>query len=736
MLLLLTAKLSAATLYVATTGTDSRTYAQAQNPLTPWLTITNAAALVQAGDTVNVAAGTYAENVTLTRSGTQAAPIKWVGAANHTTIIDPSTDSSSGWVEHVATGVGVYRKAMATAPGLLTANGYTVMQCIDQYGLLRLNNPTDHTQYSGNFAGQVRFWNGLEALWVHTNSYIYIRFRDRSDANTKNIRVSGVRPVDDQQGPGSAPLKITASYNHVTGFKITGGFHGVVITGTAVGNVIDGNFVTHGYTQVLIFNPGASSNAIVNNVMTPRMWSETAGVTGGAWAWNTPSTDSDYNVYSWGKDFWSGSAIEAMMVNLYRVGASNLVSGNVFSNGVSAVNLTGLSTGPFQHTVVRSNVMRNLSAQAAYVNMVDETRVHDNVIHNVNIPFRPQSINATRTGDYRLYVYRNRVWNPPGRGEFTYFHGDNNVNATFHPTIWYYHNSYEGGFAGIIISQHVANRLSKVRFVNNIFSTVAPMHSSSVQYTAGLGAVDFNLVNVLSGSGWYQTHNEINKRPYEWGGATASATPPDFLLTSGSQAISKGLPVHQTFTLNSASYSALPGFTEVYYSGTSADIGAVPYGFVSAVTNVLSISTGAPFNVLLDADPDLPNNVAPLFYVSRAPRLVDGALVPNTVGDCPFTVSVSSPDGAVEDVDYTVFQTSGQIDDGSSAKGSFVVVKSLRNPAYTGQRRVRVTIEPGDAYGLSGTTYADVILYDADLPPGTLNRPQPQPGHGMLTPSL
>jgi hypothetical protein len=166
-----------------------------------------------------------------------------------------------------------------------------------------------------------------------------------------------------------------------------------------------------------------------------------------------------------------------------------------------------------------------------------------------------------------------------------------------------------------------------------------------------------------------------------------------------------------------------------------ADIGAVPYGFVSPVTNVLSISTGAPFNVLLDADVDAPNNMPPLFYISRAPRLVDVEMVPNTIGDCPFTVSVSSPDGAVEGVDYSVFQTSGQIDDGASAEGSFVVVQSLRNPAYTGQRTVRVTIEPGAAYGLSGTTYADVTLYDADLPPGTLNRPQPQPGHGIM-PSL
>jgi len=52
----------AATYYVATTGSDSNTTVQAQNPATPWLTLDNAEFKSADGDTVNVSAGTYVED--------------------------------------------------------------------------------------------------------------------------------------------------------------------------------------------------------------------------------------------------------------------------------------------------------------------------------------------------------------------------------------------------------------------------------------------------------------------------------------------------------------------------------------------------------------------------------------------------------------------------------------------------------------------------------------------------
>ncbi|MEM5786470.1 MAG: hypothetical protein AAGU11_04070, partial [Syntrophobacteraceae bacterium] len=49
----------AATYFVATTGNDSYTTTQAQNPATPWLTLTQANNFGSDGDLVHVTAGTY-----------------------------------------------------------------------------------------------------------------------------------------------------------------------------------------------------------------------------------------------------------------------------------------------------------------------------------------------------------------------------------------------------------------------------------------------------------------------------------------------------------------------------------------------------------------------------------------------------------------------------------------------------------------------------------------------------
>lgn len=48
-----------ATVYLSTTGSDSYTYAQAQNPATPWASFSKVNTSAVAGDTVSVGAGTY-----------------------------------------------------------------------------------------------------------------------------------------------------------------------------------------------------------------------------------------------------------------------------------------------------------------------------------------------------------------------------------------------------------------------------------------------------------------------------------------------------------------------------------------------------------------------------------------------------------------------------------------------------------------------------------------------------
>src|SRR5436309_9448306 len=87
----------AATYYVATTGSDSSTCTQAQNPSTPKRTINAAlnclgtAAGAGAGHTVEVAAGTYTETINnnLPGGSSWSAPFTLEAAAIGTVIIQP-----------------------------------------------------------------------------------------------------------------------------------------------------------------------------------------------------------------------------------------------------------------------------------------------------------------------------------------------------------------------------------------------------------------------------------------------------------------------------------------------------------------------------------------------------------------------------------------------------------------------------------------------------------------------
>ena len=79
--------------YVSTSGSDS-------NPGTsalPWRTINKAARVASAGETVYVRGGVYAEQVSLSRSGTASAPIDFQAAPNETPVISAASLSMLSW---------------------------------------------------------------------------------------------------------------------------------------------------------------------------------------------------------------------------------------------------------------------------------------------------------------------------------------------------------------------------------------------------------------------------------------------------------------------------------------------------------------------------------------------------------------------------------------------------------------------------------------------------------------
>jgi len=79
---------------VAVTGSDAN-----NGQSLPFATISKAAAVAQAGDTVVIHAGTYHETLTPAHSGTSSAPITFAAAAGETVLID-GADPVSGWTTY------------------------------------------------------------------------------------------------------------------------------------------------------------------------------------------------------------------------------------------------------------------------------------------------------------------------------------------------------------------------------------------------------------------------------------------------------------------------------------------------------------------------------------------------------------------------------------------------------------------------------------------------------------
>jgi hypothetical protein len=92
--LLLSARLSATIYFVATTGSDSA----AGTVTAPWKTLSHAASVAQAGDSVEVRAGVYSQQTVFTRSGSASAPIIFRAYAGEVPVIDgTSLTVGTGW---------------------------------------------------------------------------------------------------------------------------------------------------------------------------------------------------------------------------------------------------------------------------------------------------------------------------------------------------------------------------------------------------------------------------------------------------------------------------------------------------------------------------------------------------------------------------------------------------------------------------------------------------------------
>ena len=204
----------------------------------PFCTIGAAAAQVVAGQTVQVATGTYLEKVTVSKSGTQGAPIIFTAAPGAAVTVTGQTNgfaiSGRSWI---------------------TINGFTVTNTPD-YGInvssssfvTISNNHVSRAgfQASGMTRGGIRLNSSTDSLIVgntaDNNSYA-------------GIMVVGGSTRDEVRG--------NTTFNNAQGFQRAA--PGIRIYGSP-GNVVDGNITHDNEDSGIESYPGANQTLIYNNV--------------------------------------------------------------------------------------------------------------------------------------------------------------------------------------------------------------------------------------------------------------------------------------------------------------------------------------------------------------------------------------------------------------------------------------------------------------------------------------
>ncbi len=583
--------------YVSITGSDSSgDGSQAK----PWRTIGKAALIVNPGDTVNVLAGIYNEQVTLTRHGTATKRIVIQGQRGPNgewlTIIDPSVEASSGWIPAPEIGRGVYKNLnLPFEPAAVIAEGKN-LECVPNLWLSDPTNenyqaswdrfayPADHLlsldRYLG-WTGSFPAWDGIEGLWGWANGAAYIRFRNGDDPNWMNIRISdnegGVGPQVNRAGILLRP----AQYNTIRNLHVRGGYVAIAAKSEAgIGpsySLIESNYLEHGTSQI-VFQPDSPvchSNIISHNIITPNRYGFSDM---GAWAASHPETWPRFNAWDFTKDVL-GSGENSSMITLISAGNGNALVANVLSNGFDGIRLSGESlctTSPATGTIIASNVIHNVSMTPIMLDRgYDKTDIFANETWDFKFSMRWQSLNAPHAYGWTAFIHHNRAWNPPGMGSWVYLHAQITTNR-FYPTIWAYHNTFSGGLEAVNFSTQWAKvgGLPNVRFLNNLFSSEMPFTYDWAfgKDPAMLGAFDYNFIRGTqsqTNAAWYGPNNILSEDPL-WNTPSLALISDAFPVT-----LQQGVDLSRSFTLGSAAYAALPGMTAGYFAGSAPILGAV-----------------------------------------------------------------------------------------------------------------------------------------------------------------
>lgn len=587
----------AATISVELTGADAAGCGVIPNP--SCRTIGYAVnSRAQAGDTVQVGAGTFQERVVIGRSGLSGQPITIQGTRGSggewLTIVDGSVQvPSTGWTRWSSDSENVryltwYHADLesligGSEPWAMVTAGYEKIPKAwntSEYpaSLVLEISPTEDWPEDG-YDTLADGFEGFGAFFAYMNGNTYVRFRDGDNPGTVGVRVA----------PGGGVFDIgSQDYINVKDFRVIGGQFGFrIASGTF--NRIEGNKITNGYARIKFEGSGTSNNTIVGNTM----YADHIG-------------DHLHGAYMGGFDghptLGYRMAIDFHIRDLYKQelalgeesspsgdadiritgdGGNNKILGNDIYDGQAGVSMDG------QNDIeIAGNYIHNV--QVGFGGG-DNLRgyVHDNIFYDMNWMSRMNDPDPP----LEFYIYRNKVYSPAGMCAVWW--SSEGIGGA---DIWVYHNTCvvdDGGDYGWGENSSALNfgwgsgpiEITGY-FINNIFSTLDMTEGYSPGF---LEAYDYNIsangdIPEGDSSDGIGTHNIVlSSGNYVWEPST-DALDSNFVPPSGIEWEERGIDVSQPFSLVSGGpYDPLPGYAPgtpgavslPYFDGAAPDLGAV-----------------------------------------------------------------------------------------------------------------------------------------------------------------
>lgn len=521
---------------VSPTGND-----QNDGVINPLKTINAAVSKANPGTTINIAPGTYNEQVVVNKSGTSSARITIEGSGDNT-IID-SGELLKSWTRATEVGIGVYKTAW------IKSSMVNPVTWNDTY-LIGLNNSRATASNWKDYFNNAE-WTAYRGIYALRDKTIYLRLEGNVNPNTQ--RITGAQHLS------SGILLDNADYVTVRNLQIKNAYAGVQLTNGSGFNIVENTFIPLANDSILIYQ-NAHDNKIRNNRLTL--------------SYGKPL----HYEYAHAQDVWDAFRVLStgtrQAVSIYFAGNNNEIYENNIYDHFQGIIDRGIGGNHPKNAQDRELAVKHNGNLKVYKNKIQRCSNSGLSIGGgaINNQWYENEVDkcliSLRFHDHvsgPVYVYKNILKNP---SDVQIYYDTASIAPTF-----IYHNTLEGGARALNFGYgktDFANNAPNTWYINNVFNTkkIGAMGGSGGAFS-NRPIFAYNFVpSDSTDSSWLQDGNNIvSSNPATWENS-------QFRPSSNSQILGKAFDLRNTLTIRSKRIPApLPGLDN-YYSN-SKDMGAI-----------------------------------------------------------------------------------------------------------------------------------------------------------------